>query len=398
MALTGCSVSWSELVSDSTVAASGGYDFNNPVFDVYFHGNNEGVYMGKGTDWNGNPLDEKYQKKLDWGDSNPYTDNGFTEESLKSAIMSGINRWTDAITNRLDKGQTQKLKIAVQFGTDSSSLLSGIDAVAQFSAIGSRKTKQFAEDNGYNMRTVVEAYLRDGDTQFLANTGTYNVVASQGCVDVVLSLNLDRAVKSLQDGGVDINAGVSALVTHELGHAFGFSSSLYGPTSDGLDMLIDNKTSDLTKWDSMLYTRNQDGTLSRLATLDVLTGNLIPGKYVLAGSDGTSQTLDLASANALSKIGGQNLVLSADGVNALTVYNPENFFIPGSSAEHLFILDGEGYTHDIMSNYSLSTIELSQNDLAVLGMLGYTLKVPEPSAAAFGLFSLGFCLLHRRRP
>ena len=73
---------------------------------------------------------------------------------------------------------------------------------------------------------------------FVVNTGTYGVSVSPESVDVVLSLNLDRHIRSLKNVGVDVNAGVSALVTHEPGHDFGISASLYSPAIDGEDMLI----------------------------------------------------------------------------------------------------------------------------------------------------------------
>lgn len=381
---------------------------SNDVFDIWYFGNGEVGQFGT-VSGNKNPktgLDtEQMTGYVDYSEGNK-TNYWSNDESMKSVIVQAVNTWTNAITNRLDPNQSRKLRIGVFLDDDSWSG-STMSAAAGYSQHYSVQTN-FEKDSAYNSYSIVEwtlvhhyetDYYRNPASAWVRNTNL--LPSGENNIDVALFLNPKEWMTS---GGEWVQRERSQedllkVATHELGHAMGFDSSLYILSIDSATVGATELSGDMTRWDSLL-------------TLD---GQTVAGVQLKEGSTwikeatseyGSLEALHAAAWNPEMNPGNiqydperrLSVELGQDktGVFVSSVVGMGNMLVHLENAEWH---DDGYYSTDVMAAGGSNSAVLSENDLAALRMLGYTLVVPEPSSVLLLVMGsmAGLCVRFRRR-
>ncbi len=268
----------------------------------------------------------------------------WTQDQIDSALRA-LSTWDSLIANTPGRTMTVAL---VWYDKNDSTLANASSPYSYYEISGPQQVS-----------TVAEKVWRDGQTY------------SSGAYDVYINCNMKwgssfyfgaEVPSSTTTGLYDFQS----ILTHELGHAVGFSS-LATPT--GSFNVQTGTTSGGKEYSTMLYT-----------AYDCLMTNQAGEKLVELAANGTAFTL------------GETITLEGTGEK---VYNPTDW-AQGSSISHIDAASDP----DALMQYAITPDTyrhtLSEKEMQVMKALGWDM-VPEPSSAMLSLFAMTIFTCRRRR-
>lgn len=377
---------------------------SNPVFDLYFFGNDEAGMFGRSTGigW----MDSERRTSGHVADSTTY----YWDEQRKQAMLNAVNTWTSAITTPYDTEKHAR-KLRIGFFLDDASTPGGIMDRSMAGYAGTQLvTTRFEPEYGggkANIYSVAEWAWRDNNitsgydpdwVQQGAYWETEILTSEHNSIDIAIVLNpvITSSATDAQENTSSIQTARTAdelqcIATHEIGHGMGMGSYLYTQGYDASDALVARLSGYVSTWDGLVTLDGEnivtvtDGTIdAAYATLQELQA----AGWVCNGDDPTNP--DSYTGDEIQYDPARRLSLNGElGVHISAI------MLEGDTLEHLAYGDGT----NVLGPGGTANSTFSEADLRALQMLGWqTVEyVPEPATATLSLLALTGLTARRRR-